>query len=65
MENDQDLKKEGMCGLYNLLCCLGRGGGSCPFLRVLHGTPKGSSVASVCLLEAPWVPCGSKKNLWA
>lgn len=36
MENDQDLKKDGICGLYNLLCCLGRGWGSCPFLRVLQ-----------------------------
>ena len=62
MENDQDLKKEGICALYNLLYCLGRGEGSCLFLKVLHGTPKGSSVASVCLLEAHWVLCGSKKK---
>ena len=36
MENDQDLKKDGICGLYNFLCCLGRGWGSCHFLRVLQ-----------------------------
>lgn len=59
MENYQDLRTEGICGVHSLHCLEGK----LPLSQgVAQYTPKCGLAALVCLSEAPCVLCGSKKK---